>query len=193
MSGPTALPFVSWLQTTAKIRSGLDSFVDATIGKPSRSLPLRGLNQSHRKRSGALCYLLTTNTGYYVKKDNVLDAIRIRDGIKVVLKRIPAMTDEIGIMLHLSSVRSTKLHSSYTRCRTHSIQWWRTCFPRHAISSWVWFTNIPLPATLCICTYFPVHYAPLPQSLYQISWSLLDPLGALLGYLFLLSGQLFAF
>ncbi|KIM88362.1 hypothetical protein PILCRDRAFT_255096 [Piloderma croceum F 1598] len=35
--------------------------------------------------------------------DNVLDAIRIHDGIKVVLKRVPATTDEIGITLHLSS------------------------------------------------------------------------------------------
>ncbi|KIM88366.1 hypothetical protein PILCRDRAFT_255150 [Piloderma croceum F 1598] len=35
--------------------------------------------------------------------DNVLDAIRIRDGMKVVLKRVPATTDEIGITLYLSS------------------------------------------------------------------------------------------
>jgi hypothetical protein len=77
--------------------------LDATIGKASRSLPLRGLlNQSHRKRSGALCYLLTANS-YYVQKDNVLDAIRIRDGIKVVLKRVSATTDEISITLHLTS------------------------------------------------------------------------------------------
>jgi hypothetical protein len=47
------------------------------------------------------CYLLMTNS--YIKKSNVLDAIRICDGIKVVLKRVPATTDEIGITLHLSS------------------------------------------------------------------------------------------
>jgi hypothetical protein len=41
--------------------------------------------------------------GYYLKKDNVLDAIRIHDGKKVVLKRVPATTDEISITLHLTS------------------------------------------------------------------------------------------
>jgi hypothetical protein len=45
---------------------------------------------------------------YYLKKDNVLDAIRIRDGKKVVLtrKRVPATTDEIGITLHLTSAHT---------------------------------------------------------------------------------------
>ena len=47
--------------------------------------------------------LVTCSTNSYVKKSNVLDAIRIHDGIKVVLKRVPATTDEIGITLHLTS------------------------------------------------------------------------------------------
>ena len=34
----------------------------------------------------------------------MLDAIRIRDGIKVVLRRVPAMGDKIGIALHLPSI-----------------------------------------------------------------------------------------
>jgi hypothetical protein len=67
-----------------------------------RPQPGRGFMQSISKKPEYLCYFLTTNS-YYVKKTNVLDAIRIRDGIKVVLKRVSATTDEIGITLHLSS------------------------------------------------------------------------------------------
>jgi hypothetical protein len=76
---------------------------------------VRGLNQSHCKRSEALCYLFIINS-YYVKKDNVLDATRIHDGIKIVLKRVPATTDEIGITLHLSSAH---MRSDPRNCTVH--------------------------------------------------------------------------
>lgn len=38
-----------------------------------------------------------------MQKANVIDATRTNDGVKVVLKRIPAFGHEIGIVQHLSS------------------------------------------------------------------------------------------
>ena len=39
-----------------------------------------------------------------MQKDNVLDATRIKDGVKIILKRVPADGDEVRIALYLSSV-----------------------------------------------------------------------------------------
>ena len=38
-----------------------------------------------------------------IQKKDVLDATRVKDGLKVVMKRVPSTGNEIGIALHLSS------------------------------------------------------------------------------------------
>jgi hypothetical protein len=56
----------------------------------------------------SLCYtFFKTCLTTVVQKDNVLDATRVKDNVKVVLKRVFSDSDEIRIALYLSSVEMT--------------------------------------------------------------------------------------
>lgn len=85
---------LSWLRTTSSI--------SARVGSPTRITgPGRGFfGFNGNYRIFLLCLFLTTS---WIQNANVLDAVRIRDKTKVVLKKVRTWSEEISISLYLSS------------------------------------------------------------------------------------------